>query len=156
MKRKVTLTFCGHEVATVIISYTEAHENVALITTDEKRDYELRTGKCSERAHVDSRTTVLDIEDLSRMTTDASTMGSLWHGVRTVNVYLDSFFLSWSALHKNGQRTMSTIIPTQSVEKVNVHYFNPNKRKRKPQFSAESSQGKSIYDLDDATIQGLK
>lgn len=151
MKRKVTLTFCGHEVAAVIISYTEAHENVALVTTDEKRNYELRTGKCSERAHVDSHTTVLDVEDLSRKTTSEDAKGSLWYGVRTVNVYLDSFFLSWSALDKNGQRTMSTIIPTQSIEKVNVHY-----KKTRIQESKVQPEGRNIYDLDVTTAEKLR
>jgi hypothetical protein len=151
IRSKVTVTFCGHEVTTVVISYTEAHENVTLSTVDEKREYESRTGKCSERAHTDTYTTVLDVEDLSRKTTREDAKGSLWYGVRTVNVSLDSFFLSWSALDKNGQRTMSTIIPTQSIEKVNVHY-----KKTRIQKSKLQPEGRNIYDLDVTTAEKLR
>ena len=109
------------------------------------------TGKCSERAHVDTHTTYLDVVDLSRMTMSKDAKGSLWYGVRTVNVYFDSFFLSWSALDKNGQRTMSTIIPTQSIEKVNVHYKKTRIKKSKLQ-----PEGRNIYDLDVRTAEKLR
>jgi hypothetical protein len=128
--RKVALTLNGTPASSITISYTGYHPNVELYTVEAKAQYERETKRCSSKAHLDSYEIFLDVVDLSRISRDPNTKGSNWFGVRSVNVNIDSAFVTYTAFNHKGERTMSHFIPIRAVEKVDCHYLDPNLKRK--------------------------
>ncbi|HET7148104.1 MAG TPA: hypothetical protein VFI73_06335 [Candidatus Nitrosopolaris sp.] len=66
---------------------------------------------------------------------------------------MDSYLFSWTAIDNEGNKAMEEVIVVANIDKVNVHYKDPNKHKSKPQLPG----GRKIYyDLDTAVAEDLK
>jgi hypothetical protein len=61
---------------------------------------------------------------------------------------MNEYLFTWLAMDGKGKINMQEIVPVCNIDKVNVHYKNPNLYRRK-------QQGK-IHTLNDAEIEALK
>jgi len=97
LKKKVELTYNGQNVYAVIVTYTQYHESIPFSNIDERQQYEKQTGKCSQRAHTDTHTMMLDVDELSSRTSE-ETRNTLWHNVDKVVCTLNEFLFTWTAI----------------------------------------------------------
>jgi hypothetical protein len=150
LKRRVTITFNGEKVQTIVLGYTEYERNVLLRSEAARQEYERQTKQCSYRGHIDVHKIYLNVAELSRRASNSNTKGSLWYHVKEVHATMDSFLFSYVAIDNKGKKTLQETIPVINIDKLNVHYRDPNIQNSKLQGN------KKIYDLDPKEIQNWR